>query len=63
MNHFAAKKGSVKNPFKGIIALSPMTLHPDYVPPEYRDLYRSYAEYSVDVPVVDAATMRTYYGK
>lgn len=46
-----------KDTIKGVIALCPLTLHPDYVPAEYKALYTSYEENKENVPIVDKVSM------
>lgn len=50
-----------KNPVRGIVALAPISLHPDHVPAEYQAMYTAYTENAVDVPVVDRSSMVAFY--
>lgn len=39
----------------------PVTAHPSSIPAEYKPQYQSYDENATDVPVIDAATMKTFF--
>jgi versiconal hemiacetal acetate esterase len=41
----------------------PLTLHWDNIPAEFQEDYRSYVENATDVPIIDASSMKTFYGK
>ncbi|KAK2606060.1 hypothetical protein QQS21_003578 [Conoideocrella luteorostrata] len=45
----------------GVVALAPVTVHPDNVPVQYRDMYTSYEETASDIPIMDAKAMWTYF--
>ncbi|KAI9810198.1 MAG: hypothetical protein M1827_006644 [Pycnora praestabilis] len=49
------------NHIQGIVALTPVTLHPEYVPEEYKSMYTAYSDNAKDVPIIDAASMKTFY--
>lgn len=53
------KDGS--NLVKGIVAMVPLTMHPEFVPSELRPMYKSYKENAFDVPVIDKSSMDTFY--
>ncbi len=61
-NQFA--KSGDKSNIKGAVALVPCAVHPNNVPSEYKDLFKSYEENAgPDVPVIDKSSMLTFYGK
>ncbi|KAJ9662429.1 hypothetical protein H2201_006138, partial [Coniosporium apollinis] len=43
---------------QGCIAVDPITCHPDNCPGQYKNIYTSYKENGVGVPVVNASDMR-----
>ncbi|KAJ5454894.1 uncharacterized protein N7458_005850 [Penicillium daleae] len=45
----------------GIVAIVPVTVHPDGVPSKHRSAYKSYAE-SVATPVINKTTMDIFFG-
>jgi versiconal hemiacetal acetate esterase len=47
---------------QGVVALAPMTIHPDFVPEKYRPYLRSWEE-NCDGPVVDFEGMLVFQGK
>lgn len=59
-NHALGHRKESNPGLQGVIALAPVTLHPDYVIPEYQEIYTSYWENGIGVPVMDSATMRMY---
>jgi versiconal hemiacetal acetate esterase len=46
---------------KGIAAFVPCTLHYDYVPDIYKDIYKSYDEFNEGSPVIDKQSMATFF--
>lgn len=61
-NHCCQKKRRDKNTSRildGVISITPITLHPDYVPLEYQSMYTSYVE-NVDAPIMGSGAMRVY---
>lgn len=46
---------------KGIVAIVPLTLHPDNVPAEYASDYKSYTENATNVPIIDRESMNQFY--
>jgi versiconal hemiacetal acetate esterase len=50
-----------KNAVDGVVALCPMTLHPDHVPSAYRAGYTSYEENKENVPVIDKQSMLKFF--
>lgn len=64
-NHLSERRDGNESPrpgLAGVVALAPVTLHPQHVVPAYRDMYTSYQENGTDVPIMDAAAMMTYFG-
>ncbi len=47
----------------GVIALTPTTCHPDYVPEEFKESFVAYDENAVGVPMIDRDSMYTMYGE
>ncbi|CZS89361.1 related to Putative sterigmatocystin biosynthesis lipase/esterase STCI [Rhynchosporium agropyri] len=45
----------------GIVAMVPVTAHPDSVPSAYKSQYTSYTENASGVPIIDAGTMKTFF--
>ena len=65
-NHVAqlpSGNSTAKPRLDGVIALAPITLHPNYVPHRYQDIYTSYKENEENVPVVERSTMMTFFGE
>lgn len=50
-----------KNLVAGVVAMVPLTLHPDYVPSEVKPMYKAYRENGTNVPIIDKAAMDTFY--
>lgn len=48
---------------QGVVVMAPVTLHWENVPAEYKDTYKSYEENAQNVPIIDAATMKTFFGE
>jgi versiconal hemiacetal acetate esterase len=48
---------------KGIVALVPVTLHYSNIPEELKNMYKSYGENAVGVPIIDKQTMTIFFGK
>jgi len=52
---------SKKSNIRGVVAIVPLTLHPDHVPAEYTSDYKSYTENAENVPVIDKRSMLQFY--
>lgn len=50
------------NETKGIVSLSPFTVHPSQVPTTLEDAYKSF-ETNANAPMNTAAAMTTFYGQ
>ncbi|KAJ5951523.1 uncharacterized protein N7479_009936 [Penicillium vulpinum] len=59
-NQMAANP-KLRDTIRGVAALVPSTLHPDYVPAEYESIYKSFQENATNVPLVDRESMETFY--
>ncbi|RJE27049.1 alpha/beta hydrolase fold protein [Aspergillus sclerotialis] len=59
-NHFA-KQPQGRESIKGVVAITPLALHWEKVPSEYKSVYRSYDENAENEPVINKATMETFY--
>jgi versiconal hemiacetal acetate esterase len=44
----------------GIVALAPITMHPEYVPDEFKKDFVAYTENAVGAPLIDRAAMYTF---
>lgn len=51
------KKANVK----GVVAMVPLTIHPDHVPEQYKADFKSYTENAENVPVIDKTSMLQFY--
>lgn len=51
----------LKKTLKGIIALVPLTVHPDNVPEKYKSQYTAFEDNAKDVPVIDRESMEIFY--
>ena len=60
-NHFAQQPQG-RDSIKGVVAMTPLALHWENVPSEYKSVYLSYDENAENVPVINKATMETFYG-
>lgn len=49
------------NVIKGVIALAPVTLHPDNVPAKFQGEYVSYQENGHNVPIIDKSSMEAFF--
>ncbi|KAH7410925.1 lipase/esterase-like protein [Cadophora sp. MPI-SDFR-AT-0126] len=45
----------------GIVAMVPVTAHPDSIPSSYSSIYKAYTENASGVPVIDAGSMKTFF--
>jgi versiconal hemiacetal acetate esterase len=61
-SHYAQRPDTTKY-IKGVVAIVPLTLHWDNIPAEFQEDYRAYVENATDVPIIDASSMKTFYGK
>lgn len=50
-----------KDVIKGVVALAPITLHPDHVPTKFQGEYSSYRQNRDNVPVIDKSSMDEFY--
>ncbi|PBP26194.1 hypothetical protein BUE80_DR002863 [Diplocarpon rosae] len=46
---------------RGVIAMVPVTAHPASIPAAYKSQYTAYTENATGVPIIDAATMKTFF--
>ena len=58
----ALKAVELKLSVAGVAAMVPVTIHPDAVPSRFKSSYNSYHG-SVDTPIINTASMKTYYGE
>lgn len=42
--------------------MTPVALHPDHVPFEFKKMYKSYSENRANVPIIDRESMETFFG-
>ena len=49
------------NAIKGVVALAPVTLHPENVPSQFQGEYSSYRENGDNVPVINKASMDEFF--
>ena len=54
-------KAGQRDHISGVVALAPVAVHPDNVPVGFKDIFTSYKENGSGVPIIDAATMRTFF--
>jgi versiconal hemiacetal acetate esterase len=47
---------------KGVVALVPALLHPEFVPAEYQPLFKAYKETWTGTPLQDGESMLLFYG-
>lgn len=52
---------STKSFIRGIVAIVPLTLHPENVPAEYAADYKAYTENASNVPIIDKESMQQFY--
>ncbi|KAI9368860.1 Alpha/Beta hydrolase protein [Aspergillus egyptiacus] len=50
-----------RSSLRGIIAVGPVTLHPDHVPAPYREAYNSYTEFAEGAPALTRKTMTEFF--
>jgi versiconal hemiacetal acetate esterase len=55
------KDPSKRDGIKGVAAIVPCTLHYDYVPEEYKSMFKAFQENEKDVPIIDKESMRSFY--
>lgn len=46
---------------RGVVAISPVTVHPDNVPIEFRAIHKSYTEFNQGAPVLTRSTMVGFF--
>jgi versiconal hemiacetal acetate esterase len=46
---------------KGVVAIVPVTAHPTSIPSEYASQYTAYKENGSGAPIIDAATMKSFF--
>lgn len=54
--------GGYGDKIKGLVAIVPVTIHPDVVPAEYKSMHTSYEEHSTDT-VNSQSAMGAFFGK
>ncbi|KAJ5153545.1 carboxylesterase [Penicillium canariense] len=59
-NHYAQHPDG-RRYIHGVAVMAPVTLHWDNCPEEYREDYRSYEENAEHVPIIDRASMQTFF--
>ncbi|KAJ9636174.1 hypothetical protein H2204_005446 [Knufia peltigerae] len=59
-NHIVNDPSKRKN-IRGVAAIVPATLHFDYVPEEYKSIYKAYKENEKDTPLIDKEAVRTFF--
>lgn len=47
---------------KGIVALAPALLHPEFVPSQFKPIFKAYEETWTGVPLQDGQSMMQFYG-
>lgn len=47
---------------KGIVALVPALVHPEFVPEEYKGMFKAYEETWNGTPLQDGESMMVFYG-
>ncbi|KAK5942473.1 hypothetical protein PMZ80_005038 [Knufia obscura] len=55
------KNDSLKSSIKGVAAQTPVTVHYSHVPEKYKSMYKAYDENAKDVPIIDKASMDTFF--
>ncbi len=51
-----------KSRIAGVVSLAPSTLHPDYVPNEFKDIFVAYED-NKDGPLINREAMYVFYGE
>jgi versiconal hemiacetal acetate esterase len=54
------KNGLGRN-IQGVVAMVPVTAHPESIPSEWASEYTAYKENASGVPIIDADTMRIFF--
>ncbi|TVY78308.1 Versiconal hemiacetal acetate esterase, partial [Lachnellula suecica] len=54
-------KSGLRSHVQGIVALCPITAHPSSIPSAYASQYTSYVENGSGVPLIDAASLTTFF--
>lgn len=55
------KDSALKSSIKGVVAMVPITVHPDNVPEKYKSLYKAYDENKSGVPIIDRNSMEIFF--
>lgn len=54
---------NLRHMVSGVVVLCPALLHPDFVPDEYKPMFKAYEENWIGAPVQDGQSMVLFYGK
>ncbi|KAI6712807.1 hypothetical protein JHW43_004624 [Diplocarpon mali] len=58
-DHFSTSSAGPK--VHGVAAMVPVTAHPASIPAAYKSQYKAYTENATGVPIIDAASMKTFF--
>lgn len=61
MANIVVQDKDLKQSLKGVVALVPITAHPESIPEKYKSLYKSYEENSKGTPVIDRGSMDIFF--